>query len=371
MAILGGGVFGHAQVNGIQRQSLLLPTGIRMNYAETGGDGKQVLILLHGYTDTGRSFYPMMDSLRKIFPDLHIFAPDLRGHGGSSMPQGDRCAGAPEECFEFSDFASDIIALMDRLRIRKAHVAGHSMGSAVAQELALSYPDRVRSLVLIGAFAKGTENPAIKDFLQASIVEGAWKAALTRRTPFIWPQDAYTLTPEHVDPEIVTWITQNWVTDPVADPAFINQIVPETARVPLGTWIGALRNLSKFNNTGRLQHLSVPTLILWATQDNVVPEIPDQSDLRKALDEAVKAGRTTYFFKVYGKQPLPASGMQENDLGHNTHWGAPQAVAADIASFIRTGKPTPDRPYADPLNTRRVLLEKGTDMSVQPVSRKH
>jgi pimeloyl-ACP methyl ester carboxylesterase len=351
-------VFSQGRKVPVEKKTILLSTGIKMRYAETGDRGKNVLILIHGYTDTGRSFYPMMNSLNNLFPDLHIFAPDLRGHGATSMPMGDRCPDAPEECFSFSYFAEDIIAFMDQMQIRQAHVAGHSMGSAIAQELALSYPARIKSVVLIGSFAKGKDNPVINDFLLASTLEGKWKDSLGKRKQFIWPQDAYTLTPLDADPDALTWMAQNWVVDPVADPAFINAIIPETARIPLGTWLGAIRNLSKFDNTVRLQKLTAPALVLWATQDNVFPETPDQNDLRKSLGQAVKAGRTTCYFKVYGKQLLPASGMQESDIGHNTHWGAPQAVAADIAAFIRTGKPTSDLPFADPKNVKRVLLEK-------------
>ena len=42
----------------------------------------------------------------------------------------------------------------------------------------------------------------------------------------------------------------------------------------------------------------------------------------------------------YGVVPLPASGAQENDIGHNLQWEAPKAVAADILSFVKTGMPT-------------------------------
>lgn len=82
--------------------------------------------------------------------------------------------------------------------------------------------------------------------------------------------------------------------------------------------------------------------------------------MRAALDTAVAAGRTRYVFKTYGRTPLPASGQQESDLGHNTQWGAPQAIADDIVAWVATGRPTTDWPHADPVDVRRLVIGKGT-----------
>ena len=71
----------------------------------------------------------------------------MRGHGSSSKPSGG---------YGTADFASDIIDVMDRLAIKSAALVGHSMGSLVAQRIAAEHPDRVSSLMLIGAFATST-----------------------------------------------------------------------------------------------------------------------------------------------------------------------------------------------------------------------
>lgn len=339
-----------------EKKIVRVSAGTTLSYVEAGMHGKDVVILLHGFTDTGRSFYPTIDSMQQLMPSLHIIAPDLRGHGDSSMPDAVRCKAAPEKCFAFGDLAFDIIELMDHKGIRQAHIVGHSLGSAIAQEIALSYPDRTKSLILIGSFARGIENPVINDFLRASTIEGAWKKSLTGRKNFLWPDDAYLLTPMDADSDALTWMAQNWVADPVADQKFVKQIVPETASIRLGTWIGLIRNLAVFDNTERLAQLRIPSMVIWGTQDNAFPE-SDQAELRNALDRAVEAGLTTYYYKVYGKQPLPVSGMQENDIGHNTQWSVPGAVAADIASFILTGEPTTRLPYADSVG--KIVYDNG------------
>ena len=96
------------------RKTAALPTGIDMQYVEAGNhEGNEIIILLHGYTDSSRSFYPTVEALLALDRDLHIYIPDLRGHGGSSMPDGAACAAAPRACFRMADFARDLLAFMD------------------------------------------------------------------------------------------------------------------------------------------------------------------------------------------------------------------------------------------------------------------
>jgi hypothetical protein len=156
------------------------------------------------------------------------------------------------------------------------------------------------------------------------------------------------------------------VFDPAASPELIAGILPETSTTRLGTWIGGVRSIARFDNRERLTQLTVPTLVIWAMQDNAFPE-DEQARVRAALDSAVTACRTRYFFKTYGKQPLPDSGAQETDLGHNTQWGAPQAVAADIEARVTGGRPTPDLPYADRADVRQVALARGEAPLVERV----
>jgi pimeloyl-ACP methyl ester carboxylesterase len=54
-----------------------------------------------------------------------------------------------------------VIALLDALKLKKAIIGGHSMGGAIAQTMALNYPDRVQGLILIGTAAKLGVSPAI------------------------------------------------------------------------------------------------------------------------------------------------------------------------------------------------------------------
>ena len=66
---------------------------------------------------------------------------DYRGHHRSGMP--------PPESITIENCTKDVLAVMDRLELKEAHLAGHSMGSNVALMLAYHHPERVRSVVSI------------------------------------------------------------------------------------------------------------------------------------------------------------------------------------------------------------------------------
>src|SRR6185436_11002192 len=122
-------------------KSVELPTGVSLSYVEQGDASGVPLLLLHGVTDSWRSFELVLPHLPN---SIRAFALTQRGHGDSSRP----AAG-----YRFKDFSSDVAAFMDAVGIDAAVVAGHSMGSVIAQRFAIDKPDRVRQLVLIDSFA--------------------------------------------------------------------------------------------------------------------------------------------------------------------------------------------------------------------------
>ena len=114
-------------------------------YAERGNPTGPPVVLLHGLTMSSRT----MERLAASLPDHRVLLLDLHGHGKSSKPrQPDR--------YLITEFADDVVALLDQLDIATAVIGGLSLGANVAYEVALRHPERVRALVLeMPVFARG------------------------------------------------------------------------------------------------------------------------------------------------------------------------------------------------------------------------
>ncbi len=107
------------------------------------------LLLIHAAGGQRANWPPQVRRLRGV----HTIAPDLPGHG--------RSAGAGRETI--GDYASDMLALADALGIEWCIPVGHSMGGAVALQMALDAPERVAGLGLVATGARLRVSPAILD----------------------------------------------------------------------------------------------------------------------------------------------------------------------------------------------------------------
>jgi 3-oxoadipate enol-lactonase len=105
------------------------------------GSGTPV-VLIHGLAGDYSAWLAQIEVLRQHY---RVIAFDNRGAGQSTQI---------DEPITTTDLARDTLGLMDHLQIDAAHVVGRSMGGAVAQQMALLAPQRVKSLVLCASFAK-------------------------------------------------------------------------------------------------------------------------------------------------------------------------------------------------------------------------
>lgn len=151
--------------------------GINLYYETYGKRGQaEALVLLHGFSGTGRSHWQRQIP---VFSDHYcLVVPDLRGHGKS------KCHDVPYDYWEL--MASDIAALMAHLGLSKGHICGFSLGSIVAQFMAVNHPELVESLVLSSTLAhiSVTEGRGlfgfVEDLLRPDDVSPNWKKALDR-----------------------------------------------------------------------------------------------------------------------------------------------------------------------------------------------
>jgi (E)-2-((N-methylformamido)methylene)succinate hydrolase len=107
-------------------------TGLR------SGNGESV-ILVHGVGMAAEIWRPQIEALSLRYG---VVAYDMLGHGGSALPPNDA---------RLSDYADQLLAVMDGLGIARAHLVGHSMGALVVLEFALAHPDRALSLAALNA----------------------------------------------------------------------------------------------------------------------------------------------------------------------------------------------------------------------------
>lgn len=138
-----------------------------------GPDGEQVatryvrrgggtpLVLIHGVGMALEAWAPQLEALS---PHFDVIAYDMLGHGGSSPPA------VEAQLFHYTD---QLRALLDRLGIEKAFVAGHSMGALVALEFTLSVPERVLGVVALNAVYCRTPEQRAAVERRASLLAGA------------------------------------------------------------------------------------------------------------------------------------------------------------------------------------------------------
>lgn len=258
-----------------QSRHVTLNDGRRHHYVEVDGEGP-TLVFLHGYTDSWRSFAPLLPALAG---SARLLLLDQRGHGLSERA----------ERYAIADFAADVIAFIEALADGPVHLAGHSLGSIVAHRVAVLRPDLVESLVLIGPARTAAGDPGLAEF-------AAELAALG----------------DDIPPAFVTAF-QRGTTHREIDEADLAAFVSESLRLHPETWRGALAGLLDDPDAPEtiVPH---PALVLWGERDAVF-EREAQDDLTRYLERP-----TTIDYP---------------EVGHAPHWEIPDRVAADIHDFIR------------------------------------
>ena len=111
-------------------------------HVRSGGKGPAV-VLIHGFGDTGDMWGPLAARLARRHT---VIVPDLRGLGLSSKPEGG---------YDKRSQAADIRAVVEKLGHDRADVVGHDIGTMVAYDYAVRYPDKVDRLVVMDAPVPG------------------------------------------------------------------------------------------------------------------------------------------------------------------------------------------------------------------------
>ncbi len=136
-------------------------------YYKTTGEGPP-LLLLHGFLDSAELWDPFVEALSKQHT---LIIPDLRGHGNSTNSSGS---------FTFKQSAKDITALMDHLKIQQFDAVGYSAGAFTLMHMAISNPDQIKKLVLLGSASYLSEDSRknLRTFSQLDDLPAEFRAHL-------------------------------------------------------------------------------------------------------------------------------------------------------------------------------------------------
>ncbi len=234
-------------------------------------------VLAHGFTQTARSWTTFGDLLRELLPNVETVAIDLPGHG-DALPPSD------------SDLWESAARLVDAGGA--ANYVGYSMGGRVSLHAALAHPERMRSLVLIGATA------GIDDADERL----ARRVADERLAGHIEAVGVDTFIDEWLDGALFAGLT--------AQTAMRDDRCRNTA--------GALAASLRATGTGtqeplweRLGEIDVPVLVLAGEHDTKF----------RAIGERLAGLLTTSTFEVI------------TGAGHSVHLEQPEATAAAVARW--------------------------------------
>jgi pimeloyl-ACP methyl ester carboxylesterase len=158
------------------QQEVLATDGVRIRYA-VRGQGTPVL-LVHGFSANAEVTWGVSGIADSLAPRFTVIMPDLRGHGRSGKPHDPAAYGAR--------FVDDLLALLDHLDVRRAHVVGYSMGAFITLRLLTSHPERVMSAVLAGGGWRPPGEPPPRQILEW--LDGLERAAAdgTSITDVLW-----------------------------------------------------------------------------------------------------------------------------------------------------------------------------------------
>ncbi|MEZ5102131.1 MAG: alpha/beta fold hydrolase [Thermoleophilia bacterium] len=257
----------------------LTVNGARLHVEELGAGPP--LVLVHGLGGTGRgAFGKVLDELAASF---HVVLPDLRGSGRSETTSGP---------YTIEQLADDLDGLLVALDLGPVALAGHSMGGSIVLLEAARRPERVASLIAIGAPVELPEAGRDGMRARAETVESEGMAAV-----------ATTVATNGLAPSFRE-------ARPAELAAFVSLL---EAADPVG-YAAQCRALATMAITGELARIEAPTLFLCGERDAVSPPALNRDNA------ALVAGSRVV--------ELP-------DTAHIIPWERPSETAAAIAEHAR------------------------------------
>jgi len=240
--------------------------GFRLAYGDRGREHARTLLLVHGFPLDRRLWGAQVGALVTM---TRVITPDLRGHGKSEIVPGP---------FTMEQHADDLAALLDHLKIRRAVVAGLSMGGYVAFAFWRRYPAQVQGLILADTRAEPDSVPA----------RGGRDAAIARVQQ--------TGAAAYADEMLLRLLAPA----SLADGKIAGAARKMMAEQPVEGIVGALGGLrDRADSRATLPTITVPTLVIAGDADVITPPADAQ-----AMAAAIPGARLVVIPKAGHLSPL-------------------------------------------------------------------
>lgn len=256
---------------------------MRFHY-RTHGDPEGIpMVLLHGSYASSRWWLPLF----QILPDeIFAIAPDLRGCGESAKT---------ESGYDISEQAEDILAFVQALGLSDFDLVGHSSGGAIAIEFALTYPEIPRTLILVdSAPIEGVFTPlegyVLLDKMRSDVelLERALRTLMPTVPPPTMSEDEFA--------------------------QYFDQLLSDVQQMAPAAFTEVARALDRWNRFEEANSLTLPTLLLWGSEDTLVD----------------KDAMTRTLLAIPGANNLDIL----RGIGHSPMIESPVALAEHIIDFI-------------------------------------
>lgn len=269
--------------------------GLDLAYVDSGGPGDP-LVFIHGLS----SYLGFWEyQLEELASSHRVLALDLPGFGRS---------GRPDAPYTMAWYAEVVSAWMVEVDVPRATVVGHSMGGQIAMTLALDEPDRVERLVLSAPAGFERFQPGAAEFMK-----GYWTESR-----------ALQATEEEVRANFVAMVFNR-------PDAGVERLIEERVRLGQhpafrGTSVAVSRSIAGMVDGpvwDRLPDLDVPTLVVFGTDDRMIPNPVFTGGRTRAVAEA-------------GVARLPdAKLVLVPGAGHTVHHDAPKAFNEALLEFVK------------------------------------
>jgi len=252
--------------------------GNKIRYLESG-DHEKTLVLVHGLGASAERWIKVIPLFEKHF---HVIVPDLIGFGLSEKPLTD---------YTIDFFTKFLQKFLMTLKIQNPVIIGSSLGGQISAEFTAENSQDVEKLILVspsGIMKQST--PALDAYIMAALYPNSQNA-----------QNAFEMME----------VSGNAIDEKITDD-FVSRMKMPNAKLAFMSTILGLKNAPVI--TKKLQTIDVPTMIIWGSDDPVIPV--------KFADEFVSSINNCKFFRMDG-------------IGHTPYVQDPHSFVSETLKFLK------------------------------------